>query len=275
MLPRSSPRVTPYVRSRSSQILSTRPSGSPPSSFLWRPNAITPTFAFRTHYPGPRFTFGERPYLYSGGEFRFDSNGSPLLDGWDDMRLSVCTPYDLDNPPPGGWPVVIYQHGTGGDYDGFCNSNRYAEVSSRLASNGIIGVGIDQPLHGSRTVQNTVAPDLAHFNLVNPYASRSNFRQGALDAIYLAHALADQPVTLKTDDGTPIPLNQDKIMFMGRPQGGITGAIALPFMGDDIQSAMPLGGRGLGDRRCSAQRSARLCRAGPRDGSTRRGRSPA
>ena len=201
--------------------------------------------AFRTHYPGPRFTFGERPYLYSGGEFRFDEAGVPLIEGWDDMRLSVCTPFDLENPPPGGWPVVIYQHGTGGDYDGFCNSNRYAEVASRLGSNRIVGIGIDQPLHGTRTVLNTTAPDLAHFNLVNPYASRSNFRQGALDAIYLARALAQQQVVLSTQDGESIPLDPDQVMFMGHSQGGITGAIAVPFMGDDIQSAMLSGAGGL------------------------------
>jgi hypothetical protein len=201
--------------------------------------------AFRTHYPSPRFTFGERPYLYSGGEFRFDEAGAPLIEGWDDMRLSVCTPFDLENPPPGGWPVVIYQHGTGGDYDGFCNSNRYAEVASRLGSNRIVGVGIDQPLHGTRTVLNSTAPDLAHFNLVNPYASRSNFRQGALDAIYLARALAQQHVVFSTEDGYSIPLNPDQVMFMGHSQGGITGAIAVPFMGDDIQSAMLSGAGGI------------------------------
>jgi predicted esterase len=201
--------------------------------------------AFRTHYPGPRFTFGERPYLYTGGEFRFDEQGVPLIEGWDDMRLSVCTPFDLENPPEGGWPVVIYQHGTGGDYDGFCNSNRYSEVASRLGSNRIVGLGIDQPLHGTRTVLNTTAPDLAHFNLVNPYASRSNFRQGALDAIYLAHALAEQQVVFATPDGDSIPLNPEKVMFMGHSQGGITGAIALPFMGDDIQSAMLSGAGGM------------------------------
>lgn len=200
--------------------------------------------AYRTHYPSPVFTHGDRPYNTKGGGFRFrESDGQPILAGWDDMRLAVCTPLDLSDPPEGGWPVVIYQHGTGGAYRGFCDSNGSLETANRLAQRGIIGLGIDQPLHGTRNGGQPQS-DLANFNILNPESGVTNFRQGAVDAIYLAHVLAARPWTLRTPDGQDVPLDPDRVMFMGHSQGGITGALATPFMGGDVKAAMLSGAGG-------------------------------
>ena len=201
-------------------------------------NAYT---AWRTTYASPVFTQGEAPYLLEGGGFAFDANGDPELVRFDTMRLAVCTPFDVAEPP-NGWPVVIYQHGTGGQYRGFCNSNAAFEVMNRLGEVGILGLGIDQPLHGTRPGAAS-AGDLAHFNLLNPVSGITNFRQGAIDAIYLARSVSSRPHTFRAPDGRRFRTDPDRVMFVGHSQGGLTGALAGPFMGNDLD-AMVLSGAG-------------------------------
>ncbi len=200
--------------------------------------------AFRTHYPSPVFTHGERPFLTEGGEFRFDANGDPVVAYYDDMRLAVCTPRDYLHAPEGGWPVVIYQHGTGGNYRGFCNSNGELEVGGVLADTGFISLGIDQPLHGPRAGEGT-GSDLVNYNILNPASGTSNFRQGAVDVLYLARALSRRQVTFESPDGDPIRLNPDRITMMGHSQGGQTAAIAAPFWAGDVKATLISGSGGV------------------------------
>ncbi|MBX2803686.1 MAG: hypothetical protein KTR31_38775 [Myxococcales bacterium] len=196
--------------------------------------------AWRTRYMTPVFTHGEPPYTLEGGGLRFDEQGEPVLSGFDEMRLAVCTP--LTEAPPEGWAVVIYQHGTGGAYRGFCDSSRNLEVMNRLGEVGLIGLGIDQPLHGSRPGGDR-AGSLDHFNIVNPESGITNFRQGAVDAIYLARSLAAKPHTFRAPDGRSFTTDPSRVLFMGHSQGGLTGGLAAPFVGNDVQ-AMVLSGAG-------------------------------
>jgi len=50
---------------------------------------------------------------------------------------------------------------------------------------------------------------------------------------------------MRTPDGDPVPLDPDRVMFMGHSQGGITGALAAPFFGDDVHAAMFSGAGGV------------------------------
>ena len=196
--------------------------------------------AWRGRYPSPVFTTGEPPYQTQGGAFAFNEAGEPQVVRWDDMRLAVCAP--RTEAPEGGWPVVIYQHGTGGDYRGFCDSDRALEVMNRLGAVGLLGLGIDQTLHGSRPGAE-IAGDLSHFNLVNPDSGVTNFRQGAIDLIYLARSLAARPHTFRSPDGQSFRTDPSRVLFMGHSQGGLTGALAAPYIGNDVQ-AMVLSGTG-------------------------------
>jgi len=197
--------------------------------------------AWRTRYASPVFTEGDPPYVTEGGEILFAPDGRPLIARWDEMRLAVCVPTTIEEPPS-GWPVVIFLNGTGGDYRDFCDGDDPLEVASRLGEVGIVGMGIDLPLQGSRPGADT-ASDLQHFNVVNPASARTNFRQGAADALVLAHALADRSWTLSSG-GIPI-LRTDpaRIMLMGHSQGGLHAALAAPFIGADV-SAVVLSGTG-------------------------------
>jgi alpha-beta hydrolase superfamily lysophospholipase len=199
--------------------------------------------SWRTHYQSPVFTFGEAPYTLEGGEFRFDADGTPQISHFDDLRLAVCVPRDLPEPE-GGWPVVVFQDGTGGWYRGFCNSDSALEIANRLGAIGFVGLGIDQPLHGIRPGADT-ANDLNHFNIVNPDSATTNFRQGALDAIYLTHSLAARPQRFVGPDGSAITLDPERVYFMGHSQGGLTGGLATPFFGDDVKGSMLSGAGGV------------------------------
>ena len=121
------------------------------------------------------------------------------------------------------------------------------QVGAKLAEVGMIGIGIDQPLHGTRMTPDT--SDIHRFNFLNPASALGGFRQGALDAIYLVNALTSRQVTFEvdaTDDSGQfaVPLNPNKVLFMGHSQGGLTGSIALPWLGDQIQGAVISGAGG-------------------------------
>lgn len=198
---------------------------------------------YRTHYTTPIFMSGERPYDQSGGAFEYRDDGMPLVQGWDPMRMSVVTPLDLSAPPEAGWPVLIYLHGTGGDYRTFCNSNADLEVATWLAPLGIVGLGIDLPLHGPRGNDDTII-DLHSFNVLQPDSALHLHRQAAADLIYLLHGLAEGP-TFTLPDGTELKLDPDRVLVMGHSQGGITAAVALPWIGGLSRGTVLSGAGGL------------------------------
>ena len=205
---------------------------------------------YKGFYTGPLFQHGTRPYTLEGGGFQFREDGMPIIAEWESMRMAVTVPPDIltATPPEGGWPVAVYQHGTGGNYRSIASKSSTLAAGAKLAQAGIIGIGIDQPLHGTRKTGSTSLTD--SFNFQNPQAAKGNFRQGALDAIYLIRSLSNNQTrfTIPSEDGLEeieVPLNSDKVLFMGHSQGGLTGAIALPWMGHQIKGAV-LSGTGGG-----------------------------
>lgn len=191
---------------------------------------------------GPLWQHGEKPYNTEGGGFRFGADGTPEMAELEELRLVISTPKDLSNPPAGGWPVVVYAHGTGGDAFTFANESNGLEVASQLARAGIVGIGFDQPLHGTRGTPDTNLV-LHSFNYLNPESGRAAFRQGALDILWLVHALRSHDITLTAGTDT-IPLDSDTVMFFGHSHGGLTGSIAGPWLGDDTRGAVFSGAGG-------------------------------
>jgi predicted esterase len=191
---------------------------------------------YEGHYPGPVFQHGSRPYATEGGGLLFREDGMPLIHSWDEMRLALSTPKDLSAAPASGWPVVIYQHGTGGDYRSFAGGASAMEPAAQFAHADMVGIGIDQPLHGTRGGQGGEV-DFLFFNIFNPDAGRTNFRQAGLDAVYLAQSLR-LGATFETSHGTEIPIDPDRIFFMGHSQGAISGAVALPWLSAHVDAAV-------------------------------------
>jgi hypothetical protein len=106
----------------------------------------------------------------------------------------------------------------------------------------MVGLGIDQPLHGTRG--GSESTDLLSFNYFNPDAGRANFRQGAIDAMYLAQMIHAHGGEFETPDGDRIHIDPDRIYFLGHSQGGLTGALALPFLGAYVDAAVLSGAGG-------------------------------
>ena len=189
----------------------------------------------------PLWQHGDRPYWDEGGGFARDEEGLPAIYRWEDVAFSLAWPA-LEEAPEDGWPVVIYAHGTGGDHLTCCDDRGGLEAASMLAKGGFATLSISQPLHGDRATDDT-SVDFHTFNYLNPDSALSNFRQGALDSIYLANALGSRSQTFDAD-GVSVALDPDRVLYLGHSQGGISGALALPFMGGLIEAATLSGAGG-------------------------------
>ena len=122
--------------------------------------------------------------------------------------------------PEGGWPVVHYMHGTGGDYES-CRS-----IDSDILSRGMALLCIDQPLHGSRMPEEGVSElllDFYSFNFLNPGAGRNGFIQGAADTLVLTAMVAagrfdiDGAVIARPDEIRPVVERAMAVNREGRP----------------------------------------------------------
>jgi pimeloyl-ACP methyl ester carboxylesterase len=199
------------------------------------------------HFTGsmevPLWQSGTKPYASKGGGFIRSEAGNPEIYTWEDAVFSLTIPSEIDMPT-GGWPVLVYSHGTGGSYNSCCYTGSTSIRPARqLAKRGIATFGISQPLHADRATPGTDS-DLHTFNYLNPESARHNFRQGALDIVYQVAVLAAHPHEF-TFEGEAFTLDPDNIVFMGHSQGGMTGALAAPFVGD-ITEAFVLSGTGGG-----------------------------
>ncbi|MDP2311835.1 MAG: hypothetical protein Q8P41_02950 [Pseudomonadota bacterium] len=181
----------------------------------------------------PVWQQGERPYRNEGGAFSFAPDGSPEIAYWERVAFALTVPQG--RMPEGGWPVVLYSHGTGGDYLTFCDSGSNDEEGTVLGREGVAMIGISQPLHADRAPPGTNA-ELDSFNFYNPDAGRTNFRQGALDQVYLAEVLTRSAArfTAGTDE---IQLDPERVAYFGHSQGGLVGAIAAPYLSDAVVGA--------------------------------------
>ncbi|MGA9341889.1 MAG: Ig-like domain-containing protein [Rhodanobacteraceae bacterium] len=150
--------------------------------------------------------------------------------------------------PPGGWPVVIFQHGI------TRNRTDMFAVAGTLAAQGFAVVAIDIPLHGITDPTNpfyigntpfaelgahertfdldlennatgaagpdgVIDPSGAYFiNLSSLLTSRDNLREGVADLTELAHAI---PAMRVSPAGGA--LNGSRISFVGQSLGSILG----------------------------------------------------
>ena len=188
------------------------------------------------HYRAPRFQFGEPPYREPNGPpeqgaILFDADGNPTIQGDEDLRFAMSVP--LGPPPPDGWPVVLYGHGTGGNYTSFYRG----DVAAVLSRVGVIVLSMDQIHHGPRdprpggcdSLQGAARDscvELSFFNFLVPAAGRDNVRQSALDLVSLMRFA--QTIDLSEDMSVqhqPIRVNPAKILYMGHSQGGLNGPL--------------------------------------------------
>lgn len=182
--------------------------------------------------PSPDFQQGTPPFLQEGGAFAFDAAGAPVVQRDLSLRFALAVPDASTCPMPSeGYPIVVYAHGTGGDYRSFVR--REARM---LAKQCLASMGIDQIFHGTRAGSDTPNIEMVVFNINNPAASRANLPQSALDVVQQARLFTESALEVAADlslGGKALRFDPSRVLFMGHSQGGLNGSI---FLGIDGQT---------------------------------------
>ena len=188
-------------------------------------------------YEAPNFQGGTPPYMNpkDGGVIALNIAGEPIVSRQETMRFALSVP--RATMPKTGWPIVLYAHGTGGDYKTFLRAGVARNLASIEDGQGKIiehmaVVGIDQVLHGPRAPTGTNV-EIAFFNPMNPAASIHNVLQGAIDNFQLLRmikALTFDDVPWREGSGVggtiefgATRFDPQRIYFMGHSQGSLTG----------------------------------------------------
>ncbi len=174
---------------------------------------------------------GTEPYWdpSQGGDIARDGSGSATVVRTEQVCMSLTIP--KATMPAGGWPLVVYAHGTGGSFRSEVTEGVAANLAGAKTSAGaatpIAVLGIDQVETGTRRGASTDSPDDLFYNFGNPGAARGNPIQGAADQaslLVLARSLSlDASLT-----GSAIKFAS--IAFWGHSQGATEGGIALPYV---------------------------------------------
>ncbi|MEL6547514.1 MAG: hypothetical protein AAFQ82_23015, partial [Myxococcota bacterium] len=177
-------------------------------------------------YTGPVFQTGERPYDREGGQIVRNAAGEPQLQA---VNETMC--FGLALPPAtltGGveeLPVVIYAHGTGGNYRSAFEDG----TAEMLTAEGFAVLTFDNVMHGPRqggAPESWTDPGQLFFNPLNPRASRDNVLQGAGDLFRLVHLA--EGVTITVND-TDVSFDPSNIYFYGHSQGTVISPAFLAF----------------------------------------------
>ena len=200
--------------------------------------------------PSPDFQEGKIPFakLGEGGAFAFDANGTPVVQREFNLRYALAVPKAATcPPPPAGYPIVLYAHGTGGDYRSYLGDG----TANALAKVCVASMGVDQIFHGTRPGAPPPGPgqqtseELLFFNFDNPVAARTNGRQSAIDEVQRARLFTESHFTVPADVSrtkSEISFDPTKVLFFGHSQGGLNGPLYLAC--DDSARGGVLSGSG-------------------------------
>jgi hypothetical protein len=193
-------------------------------------------------YETPEFQAGNPPDFDGGGGFVFNQAGVPVPQRVVEIPFTLAVPKGA--MPSGGWPIVLYSHGTGGSRNGFASGTD--DVADKLARRGLASMGIDQPLHGDRNPWGR-NEDIITFNPNNILAMRDNFRQGAADLLVQRKLVGALEVPAgESPTGQAIRFDDSKVAFMGHSQGSLNGPIFMSVSGNTLGAVFSGSGGGLG-----------------------------
>ncbi len=180
----------------------------------------------------PVYQTGERPYLEEGGAIELEG-GAPKIQGHEDVCLAFTIPKESPMPA-GGWPLVIYGHGTGGSFRNHVNLLAPGIANLELTdgrATSVATLGIDQSMHGPRQgAQQGLDPGPLFFNVGNPQAARGNVFQGAADNFSLVRFARAFEAALPGAGTTRF--DPERVYYDGHSQGGTTGPLFAPYEDD-------------------------------------------
>lgn len=190
-------------------------------------------------------------------EYRRESDGTfEIADGTpvpqSDVELEVYLGFS-DANFSGPRPVVIYQHGLGGDKDGsWGTSERLADV----VAGGVAVIAIDSPGHGFRGdggegIASSVFgyfgidPDSGEFDIAR---ARDNFRQMAADQLELVRFVQSLSELDLLPEGAPdgVPdLDVSQLLYIGHSFGSVQGPTLFALAPEVRHAVWNVGGDGL------------------------------
>ncbi len=193
---------------------------------------------FQADGTGPDATINQG-FKTNGGNFVLGADGKPAVQSTFSLRFLLTVPRASACPmPTSGYPIVLYAHGTGGDWYSFDQDG----TADALAQQCIVGMGIDQIFHGARP--GAPAPgdpnaeseeSLLFFNVNNIISARTSPRQAALDEVARARMIATGGLSISASvshTGAAIQIDPKRIAFFGHSQGGLNGPLFLAVSDD-------------------------------------------
>jgi pimeloyl-ACP methyl ester carboxylesterase len=211
--------------------------------------APNPRVRFRASYETPEFR-KDKP----DGKWELDASGAPVVQKTVPLELFLAF---SDATKSGPRPVVIFQHGLGGDKDGcWGTSERLAAIDP----NGAAVIAIDSPEHGSRGSANGLVQSVYGFFGIDPDTNdfdigraRDNFRQMASDQLELVRfieTLGNLDLLPLDANGQPAPdgkpdLDLSRIYYIGHSFGSVQGATVFALAPEITRATWNVGGAGL------------------------------
>lgn len=199
---------------------------------LWKVGASNATYTeYQGRYgPSPNYQAGTIPFSQpgDGGQFVL-KDGLPVVQSVSDLRFSLTVPSAKACPmPTAGYPIVLYAHGTGGNWRSYLDDG----TGPSLAARCLATMGVDQIFQGTRPGSIPGATEaqigLTFYNFQNPIAARTNGRQAAIDEVQRARLFTEShlvvPASVSTT-GADILFDATKLMFFGHSQGGLNGPL--------------------------------------------------
>lgn len=215
----------------------------------------------------PIFQHGTEPYATpdQGGDLVLASDGTPQLQGSESVCMSLTVPKG-GAMPSGGWPLLVYAHGTGGSFRSAITEGVAARASSIDDGHGgqvhVAVLGIDQVEHGPRRGASQDSPNNLFYNFANPLAARGNTLQGAADQMALVRLASTFDLTAAVSP-TGAEIKFARIAFWGHSQGASAGGIAMPYVSGVVGAVLSGEGAGLIDALLHKQNPINIAAALP------------
>ncbi|MBL8920538.1 MAG: hypothetical protein JNJ54_16865 [Myxococcaceae bacterium] len=180
------------------------------------------------------------PHVQSGpkpgrGRIVWAADGeTPVQQGTQSVRLSLSVP--KTPMPPGGWPVMLYLHGSGGEYREGMDRGPLAPTTTRdkqgepplntgpadwLAAKGVAVMGFDFPLHGDRESPPDTTGRMLYDVFGDVDSSVDNMQVSAMEVQHLTRLLATG-VTAQTAGGVA-RVDLTRLTAMGHSMGSTIG----------------------------------------------------
>lgn len=210
---------------------------------------------FHGTVPLPQFQTGEPPFRREG-QFKFDDDGQLIEQRTEAVPVVITIPKDKPMPA-GGFPLMLYQHGSNGLSTQVVDRGPILEEGGEpqpglgpaheVAAIGVATMGSASPVNPERLPG---ASKDAYLNFRNLAAYRDTFRQGAIDLRLLLKALENLSIPtslLPADSGVTeaaFRLDTDPAAILGQSLGSQF-AHMLGAIEPKIKAIIPTGAPGF------------------------------